>query len=460
MPQSETPAIPVVEQDKTLPLPGWLVKVYFIFPIVLYIPDAIFNYFVYSDGLNIPRGNIVLQVAQITLWGFMSIGVVGMAYLLSVLAPWHWGQGHRIQALFCALGVVVATAITTWNSLAFRSTGFKEFPTDVWAQQAFPQLTQLRGFSLTMILVAIAPPFWGLFWAVVQPTQTGRSLRQLQESHQERLLRLQQEAELKRVKADANAKVRAAQLRGLALTATAAREQAAEVFARKPAAAVESAGESGTVTVTEVPGDQDDGAEDSSGELPAVGRVLPLPVGKLPAGRNEASFHNHAAAATPAVHSAPAGGLIPAAAQPHLLREADVQPASTAAASASGDPSPWAPRKPAVPGGGIIPAFFPDESMTGTPGPRPAVRRPGDNNVRFRSITGDLSPAGMAAVQQAIEELRRERGPDSANKSIVKKELVARVMQRQNMDEAGAQRLVDQWYREYKDKKSGRSGNR
>src|SRR5579872_1605579 len=84
-----------------------------------------------------------------------------------------------------------------------------------------------------MILVAIAPPFWGLFWAIVQPTETGRSLRQLQESHAERLLRMQQDAELKRIKAETTAKIREAQLRGMAQTAATAREQAKGIFAQK-----------------------------------------------------------------------------------------------------------------------------------------------------------------------------------------------------------------------------------
>lgn len=214
--------------DRVLPLPGWLVKLYFIFPVVLYMPDVIFNYYVYSDGVQ-PQGNMVLQMASYVLWGFLSIGVVGMAYLLSVLAPWHWGQGNRVQACFCGLGVVIAVAITTWNSLAYRSDGFVKFHTDDWAYAMWPQL-QANNISITMILVAIAPPFWGLFWAIVQPTETGRSLRQLQESHEERMLRMQQAAELKRLKAETNAKVREAQLRGMAATAAAARQHAAGVL--------------------------------------------------------------------------------------------------------------------------------------------------------------------------------------------------------------------------------------
>jgi len=216
--------------EKVLPLPGWLTKVYFIFPVVLYIPDALFNYFVYSDGIATKSTNPVLQAGFVVLWSFLSVGVVGMAYLLSVLAPWHWGQGHRIQAIFCGFGVVVATGITTWNSLAYRSQNFIQFRTDNWAYAIWPQL-HTNGISVTMILVSIAPPFWGLFWAIVQPTQTGRSLRQLQESHEERLMRLQQEAELKRLRAQTNATIREAQVRGMAQTAAAVREQASGVLA-------------------------------------------------------------------------------------------------------------------------------------------------------------------------------------------------------------------------------------
>src|SRR5579859_3261729 len=300
-----------MDKDKVLPLPGWLKKAYFIFPVVLYVPDAIFNFYVYSDGASIKNPNPVIQVGQIALWAFLSIGVVGMAYLLSVLAPWHWGQGHRIQAFFCALGVVIATAITTWNSLAYRSTGFSEFPTDRWAYGIWPQL-QASSVSLTMVLVAIAPPFWGLFWAVVQPTQTGRSLRQLQESHEERLLRLQQEAELKRLRAESNAKVREAQLRGMASTAAAARQQAAGLFGQGKA--TETASADGAASNDEQGEPAMERASDGGAETASDGSNIvqypnfkPAPPRELAGGRG-AVMMNHAAAATPAVRSAPAGG--------------------------------------------------------------------------------------------------------------------------------------------------------
>jgi type II secretory pathway component PulJ len=220
------------DNQKVLPLPRWLTRVYYIFPIILYIPDGIFNFYVYTDGVNSPGSNPFVAAGFFALWFFVSLGVVGMAYLLSVLAPWHWGQRHYIQAFFCGVGILVATGITTWNSLAYRSASFKSFRTDEIAYSIWPQL-RTSGISITMVFAAVAPPFWGLFWAVVQPTRTGRTLEQIQESHAERLMRTQQEAELKTARAEANARIRAAQLKGMAATATAARESSRAAFGRK-----------------------------------------------------------------------------------------------------------------------------------------------------------------------------------------------------------------------------------
>lgn len=438
------------EQDKTLPLPRWLERVYFIFPIVLYVPDVIFNYFVYSDGGKIPTGNPLLQVSQVLLWAFMAVGVVGMAYLLSVLAPWHWGRGHRIQAIFCGMGVIVATAITTWNSLAYRSTGFQTFPTDKWVDSLFPNL---QGISLTMVLVAIAPPFWGLFWAVVQPTQGNRSLRHLQESHEERVLRLKQDAEVKRLRAEANAQVRAAQLKGMAATAATARDQAAQLLRRgntsethalNPGNPSDSgAHEQPQTTITEV------APEDSNPALPAPANVLQLPnVKPLPAGRGGAVFMNHAAAPTPTVRNAPNGGALPAAMQPPLLGDVD------ASSAAKGDPMPWPPRRPIVPGGGIMGTFFGEDDATGTTGPRPAVRRPGDNSTLFRSMSDGLSPQG----EHLIDTVLRELNPNGSKKSVSRKDMMSRLTSKLNGDEATAQKLIDQWAKSRKSAKGSGQG--
>lgn len=204
------------------PLPGFLMKVYYLFPIILYVPDMLFNFFVYSDGSGLDTAHFsVTSIPGYVLWGFLSMGIVGMAWLCSVLAPWHWLRGNRFQSVMCWLGVIVATAITTWNSLAYRSQKFVQFNTDSWVSG----LTHGSTFSLTMIIVSVSPPFWGLFWAIVQPAVGKKSAAEAEEDHQAKLVRLQQEAEYKRLRAEANAGIRAAQLKGLAATARAARDQ-------------------------------------------------------------------------------------------------------------------------------------------------------------------------------------------------------------------------------------------
>jgi hypothetical protein len=161
------------EHEESLPLPKWLGRLYYIFPIVLYVPDMIFNFYVYSDGsgINLNRFDIT-SIPGLVLWGFLSAGIVGMAWLLSILAPWHWVRGNRFQSLMCWAGVFIATGITTWNSLAYRSIKFVSFKTDEW----FMGATGLHvPFSITMVLVSISPPFWGLFWMIVRLIQPGRN---------------------------------------------------------------------------------------------------------------------------------------------------------------------------------------------------------------------------------------------------------------------------------------------
>ena len=210
------------DDHHALPLPGFLLRVYYVFPIVLYVPDAIFNFYVYSDGGGGSNGDLSSILFAI-LWGFLAAGLVGMAWLCSVLAPWHWTRGNRFQSIMCWLGVLIATAITTWNSLAYRSQRFSGFITDRWISDTFH--LSFTGFSPTMVIVAVSPPFWGLFWAIVQPAIGKRSAAEAAEDHEAKLLRLKQEAEYKQQRAEANAQIRAAQLKGLAATVRSARAQ-------------------------------------------------------------------------------------------------------------------------------------------------------------------------------------------------------------------------------------------
>jgi len=212
------------QSEDILPLPKWLTRVYYIFPIVLYVPDMLFNFYVYSDGiLDKGSGFDVTKLFYYVLYAFLAVGIVGMAWLLSVLAPWHWGRGNHFQSIMCWGGVFIATAITTWNSLAYRSNGFVSFKTDEWFGSVFN--VNIHNFSPTMVLVAVAPPFWGLFWALVQPSEQRKSMAEEREGHVMKLERMRQEAEIKRLKAESNAQIREAQLKGLAATVRSARSQ-------------------------------------------------------------------------------------------------------------------------------------------------------------------------------------------------------------------------------------------
>jgi hypothetical protein len=417
-----TPTKPV-DKDKALPLPSWLVKVYFIFPIILYIPDAIFNYYVYSDGAYIPNAPLPVQISQVALWGFLSIGVVGMAYLLSVLAPWHWSNGHRLQALFCWVGVLIATMVTIWNSLSYRSVTFKEFATDQWLYSSFPQLAS-RGISVTMILVAIAPPFWGLFWALVQPTTHRKSLSALAESHQEKLLRVQHEAELKRLRAEANAKVREAQLKGMAQTAAAARAQAGTLFARKDGEKGNS-GEQPAVSAKAQPAPVTTPASD---EDPG-GNILQMPrfVATRPRGDGDArraAMLNEAAPATRS-HAEPARGAI--AAQAPLMSSDDLRAPTTGAKHG-------ASRQTTA---GYTPDVMEfDGGATGTTGPRPAVRRVAEPSPLLRAMN-EPSPVYVQAVNDAFKEL------SGIGKRVTQKEWIARVAEKLNVDESSAKTIFN-----------------
>lgn len=416
-------------EDKAMPLPGWLTKLYFLFPIVLYIPDAIFNYYVYSDGITPATGSFLVQTFWSVVWGFVAVGVVGMAYLLSVLAPWHWMQGHRFQAFFCGVGVVVATLITTWNSLAFRSDNFATFQTDKWVWSAWPQLHAMN-FSVTMVLVSVAPPFWGLFWAIVQPTEKNRSLRHMQESHAERLLRLQQEAEVKRLKAETSARVREAQLRGMAQTAAAARDQAAGLMAQR--------GKSGKG------GETDASLPAASGHKPlALSAPAEAPASTEPtplftpnrnrdltgAGRTGREMYNHAAPS--AAPYAAADVESASFAQPALLGDAT----SAGALGADADAS-WSGRPHPTVGAGIA-AFFPgDSDVTGTTGPRPAVRRAAEPSPLLQVMNSPQAPI-IKQVTEVVAELRT-----SGVARPTQREVISAVQEQYGVDEETARKMI------------------
>jgi hypothetical protein len=436
-------------EEKSLPLPGWLVKLYFIFPVILYLPDAIFNYYVYSDGITQQANSLAGQVFWSIVWGFVAVGVVGMAYLLSVLAPWHWSQGHHLQAFFCGVGVVVATVITTWNSLSYRSDHFVPFKPDQWAASVFPQLQTLN-ISMTMVLVSIAPPFWGLFWAIVQPTQRRRDLRHLQDTYAERVMRTQQEAQLKAIRAEANAKVREAQLRGMAQTAVAARGQVAGFLAQRRGGQV--ADGSG-----ETPGADMGRSDDSADALPAINAPDVVTMAGAPdvatlaeqeptrlfqpsrrdlagAGRGASrEMYNHAAPVTAAARPEPIGARA-AMSQPALLH--DTTPDTLVGVGEADVASSW-PSRPRPSVGAGIAAFFPsdNDAMTGTTGPRPAIRRGAEPSQLLRTMN-EPHARTIEQVEEVVSELK------AAGISPVQRDVVARLQERYTIDDATARKMA------------------
>ncbi|HEX8727057.1 MAG TPA: hypothetical protein VF739_00450 [Ktedonobacterales bacterium] len=431
--------------EKTIPLPGWLVKLYFIFPVILYLPDAIFNYYVYSDGITQQAGSLPGQVFWSIVWGFVAVGVVGMAYLLSVLAPWHWSQGHHMQAFFCGVGVVVATVITTWNSLSYRSDHFVPFKPDQWAASAFPQLQTLN-ISMTMVLVSVAPPFWGLFWAIVQPTQRRRDLRHLQDSYAERVLRTQQEAQLKAIRAEANAKVREAQLRGMAQTAVAARGQVAGFLAQR------RGGQAADADGGETPAVDTSRSDDSADALPAISApdvathaeqeptrlFSPSRRDLAGAGRGASrEMYNHAAPVTSVARPEPIGARA-AMSQPALLHDAapDALPDTLAGVGEADVASSW-PSRPRPSVGAGIAAFFPSDTdaMTGTTGPRPAIRRGAEPSQLLRTMN-EPHARTIEQVEEVVSELK------AAGISPVQRDVVARLQERYTIDDATARKMA------------------
>jgi hypothetical protein len=276
-----------------------------------------------------------------------------------------------------------------------------------------------------MILVAIAPPFWGLFWALVQPTNHRRSLSALQEGHQEKLMRVQHDAQLKAMRAEANAKVREAQLKGMAQTAAAARQQAGTLFSRKdgekgstgeqPAVSAAATAKAEPAPVTPPASDEEQG-----------GNILQMPrfVATRPRGDGDvrkASMLNEAAPATRS-HAEPARGAI--AAQAPLMSDVDLR-APTTGTKSSRQPTAYTPDVMEFDGG-----------MTGTTGPRPAVRRVAEPSPLLRAMN-EPSPVYVQAVNEALKEL------SGNGKRVTQKEWIARVAEKLNVDESSAKAIFN-----------------
>ncbi|HEY7849674.1 MAG TPA: hypothetical protein VIC27_06380, partial [Ktedonobacterales bacterium] len=322
------------------------------------------------------------------------------------------------------------------------------FTTDKWAYNLWPQL-QANHISVTMILVSIAPPFWGLFWAIVQPTEKNRDLRHLQNTHAERVLKTQQEAELKRIRAEANATVREAQLRGMAQTAVAARQQVAGFVAQRrggQAGALDAGEETPAIEAAQ-------GADPNAFSLPALNAPDAATVVTAPdaeqeptrlfspsrrdlagAGRGTSrEMYNHAAPATTVARPEPIG-VRAAMSQPALL--SDTTPDTLSGVADADVAASW-PARPRPSVGAGIAAFFPsdNDAMTGTTGPRPAIRRGVEPSQLLRTMN-EPNARIVQQVEEVVNELR------ASGIQPVQRDVVGRLQERYSVDEPTAKKMA------------------
>jgi anaerobic selenocysteine-containing dehydrogenase len=234
--------------------------------------------------------------------------------------------------------------------------------------------------------------------------------------------------DLKRLRAEANAKVREAQLKGMAQTAAAARQQAGTLFSRKDGDKA-TTGEQPAVSATATAK-----AEPAPVTTPAIdeeqgGNILQMPrfVATRPRGDGDvrkASMLNEAAPVTRS-HAEPARGAI--AAQAPLMSDADLRAPSTGT-------KPSSSRQPTA---GYTPDVMEfDGGMTGTTGPRPAVRRVAEPSPLLRAMN-EPSPVYVQAVSDAFTEL------SGNGKRVTQKEWIARVAEKLNVDDSSARTIFN-----------------
>ena len=240
MRQAVSDAQPKAITMKTVGLPGFVRWFFQIFALVIYGPDMYFSYQIYTKNGELVAGDIFHAAPAIILFATLSAGTVGMAYLLSVLAPFHWRKDHRAIALTCGIGVLIATAVTILFSLAYRS----ENPVTYAFDDTLRQWIGIKSISPIQFIAAFAPPFWGLFWAIVQPTDTKSeaeiaaddpdAVAKIQHKAMVQTAQIEAASNLAQAKAAANAVNRGAQLKGLISTAREATQAVQQQIAPSP----------------------------------------------------------------------------------------------------------------------------------------------------------------------------------------------------------------------------------
>ncbi|MGE5334582.1 MAG: hypothetical protein ACM3N4_07775, partial [Nitrososphaerota archaeon] len=162
-------------------------------------------------------------------------------------------------------------------------------------------------------------------------------------------------------------------------------------------------------------------------------KIVNLPTGNARDGGHgrTASFMNSASPAGPSMHVEPAGGLS-LASQSALF--ADTDPSGMPASDTSG--STWTRRPPTLASALLDADTIDSDAMTGTTGPRQAVRRSYESGTLMRSMN-EVPPAYARAYDEAMSELNPTGG-----KRVSASALNRLVAEKLNIDESHAKTVV------------------
>jgi hypothetical protein len=221
----------------------------------------------------------------------------------------------------------------------------------------------------------------------------------------------------------------------MAQTAAAARAQATGLIGRKKASGTGDTGEQPAVAAASndqmAPQSDDSGASD---ERLDAHKIVNLPTvnTREPGHGRSASFMNSVAPAGPSMHMEPAGGSSFLASQSALF--ADTDPSGMPASDTSG--ATWTRRPPSFAGELLDNDATDSDAMTGTTGPRQAVRRSYESGTLMRSMN-ELPQAYTRAYDEAMSELRT-----TGKKSIPASAINKLVAEKLNIDESRAKTIV------------------
>jgi hypothetical protein len=175
----------------------------------------------------------------------------------------------------------------------------------------------------------------------------------------------------------------------------------------------------------------DPGASDGSRDAHKIVNLPTVNTRDQGHGRS-ASFMNSVAPAGPSMHMEPAGGQARLASQSPLFADSDAN--GMPASDTSG--ATWTRRPPTFAGELLDGDATDSDAMTGTTGPRQAVRRSYESGTLMRSMN-EVSPAYARAYDEAMSELKA-----SGRKTVTATALNKLVAEKLNIDEAHAKVIV------------------